>query len=116
MFWPLRVNDLEVEIENKINEIRMLIEKINEPSLREKTLYTIEKYLFQPPYIFSPAAKKAHHSYPGGLIDHLLSTTNIALSIATQLEKIYGCNIDFDTIISASLLHDIMKPITYDLE
>ncbi len=85
-------------------------------AFREETLYVIEKCLFQPPYVFSPAAKKAHHSYPGGLIDHLISTTNIALSIATQLEKIYGYNIDFDTIISAGLLHDIMKPITYNLK
>ncbi|MEM3384591.1 MAG: HD domain-containing protein [Nitrososphaeria archaeon] len=106
---------MEVKIEDKINEIRALIEKINDPLLKEKTLSVIEKCLFKSPYVFSPGAKKAHHSYLGGLIDHILSTTNIAVSIAHQLERIYGYNVDFDTVISASLLHDIMKPITYNL-
>ncbi|MCX8189585.1 MAG: hypothetical protein N3F64_07715, partial [Nitrososphaeria archaeon] len=96
------------KIEDKINEIRTVIDKINDPILKEKTLNVIEKCLFQSPYVFSPGAKKAHHSYPSGLIDHILSTTNIALSIALQLEKIYDYPVDFDTIISASLLHDIM--------
>lgn len=76
----------------------------------------IEKCLFKSSCLFSPGAKKAHHSYPNGLIDHVLSTTNIAVAIAHQLERIYGYGVGFDTIISASLLHDIMKPITYNLE
>lgn len=107
---------MHVKIEDKINGIRALIEKINDPLLKEKTLSLIEKSLFKSPYISSPGAKKAHHSYPNGLIDHLLSTTNIAIAIAHQLERIYGYDVDFDTVISASLLHDIMKPITYNLE
>ncbi len=65
---------------------------------------------------FSPGVKKAHHFYPGGLFDHILSTTNIAISITFQLEKIYGYHVDFDAVIAASFLHDIMKPVTYKLE
>lgn len=65
---------------------------------------------------FRQEQKKGSSFLSWWLIDHILSTTNIVISIMLQLEKIYGCHIDFDAVISSSLLHDIMKPVTYKLE
>ncbi|MCX8170818.1 MAG: HDIG domain-containing protein, partial [Candidatus Bathyarchaeota archaeon] len=61
-----------------------------------------------------PASRFHHHSYSGGLIDHILSTMNIALALCRSIEKIYGGKVDRDLVIGGVILHDIMKPLTYE--
>jgi 7,8-dihydroneopterin 2',3'-cyclic phosphate phosphodiesterase len=100
-------------IDVKIQEIKDLISQIQDSSLRKKTDDLIVTVLFDSNRLNSPAAKKAHHAYPGGLIDHTISTTRIGLVIAQQLELIYSYKVETDTIISSCLLHDIFKPFTY---
>ena len=57
----------------------------------------------------APAAKKMHHAYIGGLLEH-------TLSMATLAEKIAGhySGIDRDLLITGAILHDIGK--TRELE
>ncbi|MBU0699156.1 MAG: HD domain-containing protein [Proteobacteria bacterium] len=57
----------------------------------------------------APAAKKMHHAYLGGLLEH-------TLSMATLAEKIAGhySGIDRDLLIAGAMLHDIGK--TRELE
>ncbi len=62
----------------------------------------------------SPAAPKAHHSYPGGLIDHTLGVTRIARGIAESVGDLYGMDVDMDIVIAAALLHDIFKYYQYE--
>ncbi len=62
----------------------------------------------------SPASRYRHHSYPGGLLEHTLSTIEIAQALCTSIEKIYKSQIDRDLVIAGVLLHDIMKPLTYE--
>ncbi|MHA1263897.1 MAG: HD domain-containing protein [Candidatus Helarchaeota archaeon] len=62
----------------------------------------------------APASKGYHHSYPGGLLEHTIAMTNIALGIAEILQKVY--QIDFinkDLLIAGGILHDLFKPYTY---
>ncbi len=62
----------------------------------------------------SPAAPKAHHSYPGGLIDHLEGVTRLSISLAEAFSRIYGIEVQKDYLISAALLHDIFKYYQYE--
>ncbi|MEM2341699.1 MAG: HDIG domain-containing protein [Candidatus Bathyarchaeia archaeon] len=62
----------------------------------------------------APASRFHHHNYPGGLIDHILSTVNIALAISESIEKIYGGKVNRDLVIGGVILHDIFKPLTYE--
>ena len=101
-------------IELKIEEIKAFADMIQDSVLKKKTVDLINTTLFEGSHRLSPAAKKVHHSYTGGLIDHTLSTTKIGLAIAQQLDKIYGYKTDEDTIIASCLLHDLYKPYTYD--
>jgi 3'-5' exoribonuclease len=57
----------------------------------------------------APAAKKMHHAYLGGLIEHTLSMTLLADKIATHYK-----GIDRDLLISSAILHDIGKIREFD--
>ena len=61
----------------------------------------------------APASINWHHRYEGGLIEHTISVTKIALKMADVLEEVYGVEINRDYIIAGALLHDIMKPYNY---
>jgi putative nucleotidyltransferase with HDIG domain len=63
----------------------------------------------------SPAGISRHHSYPGGYVEHVASTANLALAMCDSVEKIYNGNVNRDLIISGVLLHDIFKPATYSI-
>jgi 3'-5' exoribonuclease len=53
----------------------------------------------------APAAKRNHHAYIGGLLEHTLSITRIADLLAGH----YGRNIDRDLLVTGAILHDIGK-------
>jgi 3'-5' exoribonuclease len=52
----------------------------------------------------APAAKKMHHAYIGGLLEHTLSMTSLAEKIAGHYS-----GIDRDLLLSGAILHDIGK-------
>ncbi len=55
-----------------------------------------------------------HHGYKGGLIVHTESVTNLCIHIAKSLKENYpDIKINMDTLISAAILHDIMKVHTF---
>ncbi|MBF0120210.1 MAG: HD domain-containing protein [Desulfobacterales bacterium] len=52
----------------------------------------------------APAAKRMHHAYLGGLLEHSLSTALLAEKIAGHYS-----GIDLDLLLTAAILHDIGK-------
>jgi 3'-5' exoribonuclease len=52
----------------------------------------------------APAAKKMHHAYIGGLLEHTLSMTSLADKIAGHYS-----GVDRDLLLSGAILHDIGK-------
>ncbi len=52
----------------------------------------------------APAAKKMHHAYIGGLLEHTLSMTSLAEKVAGHYS-----GIDRDLLVSGAVLHDIGK-------
>ncbi len=55
-------------------------------------------------FIRNPAAKRFHHAYIGGLLEHSVDVAEVALSIAATVP-----GVDKDMIIAGALLHDIGK-------
>jgi 3'-5' exoribonuclease len=53
----------------------------------------------------APAAKRNHHAYVGGLLEHTLSVTRVCDALAAH----YGPIIDRDLLITGALLHDVGK-------
>lgn len=96
-------------------------QKIRNTELREKTVSMLRNPLPSHPdwntggmsLPDSPASTSVHHSYSGGLIEHLLSVASISLTAADVVEDVHGVDINRDELLTAALLHDVMKPITY---
>lgn len=104
-------------------KLKVLANKIHDKNLREKVLELLKNPKFEIdgkkysglPLEVSPAGRSHHHCYPGGYIEHVVSTANIALTMCNSIEKVYHGKVNRDFVIAGILLHDIFKPFTYAL-
>lgn len=102
-------------------KIKALAEKIRDRNLRKKVIDLLENPVFEVdgkvysglPLDVSPAGLSHHHCYPGGYIEHVVSTTNLALALCNSVEKVYRGKVNRDLVVAGILLHDIFKPLTY---
>lgn len=105
-------------------QLEKLVDKIKDETLREKVFQFLEnptieiggKVYTGMPLYSSPAGMSRHHSYPGGFIEHVVATTEIALSLCNIIKRVYHGKADKDLVISGTILHDIFKPLTYEME
>ena len=99
---PRDINEMENMLETIIitieNEyLRKLLENVfNDPFIRKE-------------FLRAPAAKKIHHAYIGGLIEHTLNVVHILENLIEVYPKISR-----DVLITGALLHDIGKIKTYE--
>ncbi|NIQ05060.1 MAG: HDIG domain-containing protein, partial [Candidatus Korarchaeota archaeon] len=102
-------------------KLKALAERISDKKLRDKVIELMENPTFEicgEKHIglrldASPAGLSRHHSYPGGYVEHVVSTVKIALAMCHSVEKIYHGKVDQDIVIAGVLIHDIFKPATY---
>lgn len=102
-------------------KLERILKKIKDEKLRRKVAEVLENPVveigdetFQGFSLEdSPAALRHHHAYKGGLIEHVVATTEIALTLCKIVEKVYGGKINRDVILAGVLLHDVFKPVTY---
>jgi 7,8-dihydroneopterin 2',3'-cyclic phosphate phosphodiesterase len=102
-------------------KLKALANKIHDENLRKKVTELLENPTFEIggkkyyglPLEISPAGRSHHHCYPGGYVEHIASTANIALAMCNSVEKVYHGKVNRDLVIAGVLLHDIFKPITY---
>lgn len=59
----------------------------------------------------APAARKMHHAYIGGLLEHTLSMAAVAHKLADHYPYV-----NRDLLLAGALLHDVGKPIEYQVE
>jgi len=89
-------------------ELETVIAGINDPPLR-----ALLRALFQGETLArfqrAPAAKKLHHAYIGGLIEHTLSIVGMAEKAAAHYPLI-----DRDTLVAGALVHDLAKIEEFD--
>lgn len=71
--------------------LRMLLEAIFSGDTYEK-------------FVTNPAGMRLHHAYIGGLLQHSIDVTGIAVALAGQHE-----GVDKDLVITGALLHDLGK-------
>jgi len=102
-------------------KLKALTDKIRDENLRKKVTELLENPTFEIngkrysglPLEVSPAGLSHHHCYPGGYIEHVVSTANIALAMCNSVEKVYHGKVNRDLVMAGVLLHDIFKPATY---
>jgi 7,8-dihydroneopterin 2',3'-cyclic phosphate phosphodiesterase len=103
------------------SELKLLVDKIRNRDLRKKVIELLKNPVFEIngkvysglPLEISPAGLSHHHSYPGGFIEHVVSSTRLALAICDSVEKVYHGKVNRDLVIAGIILHDIFKPLTY---
>jgi len=101
--------------------LRAEVDRIEDKTLRQKVLDLLDDLSFRVggktytglPLGEAPAGISRHHNYPGGLLEHTLSSTHIALAMCDCVEKVYNGKVDRDLVISGILLHDAFKCLTY---
>ena len=60
-----------------------------------------------------PGGSYVHHSYRGGLLEHTVSVSRLALTLCDTVVDVYGGKIDRDSVLAGALLHDLMKCYVY---
>lgn len=102
-------------------KLKALADEIRDRKLRKKVMELLENPTFEIngkkhsglPLDVSPAGLSHHHCYPGGYIEHVVSTANLAIAMCKSVEKVYHGKVNRDLVIAGVLLHDIFKPTTY---
>jgi len=97
-------------IEKLIEEFESLINSISGPYLRQLLLaiFTedIRKVFFK-----APAARKIHHNYTGGLLEHTVSVARLCDKAAINYT-----GINRDVVVTGALLHDIGKIKEFEMK
>jgi len=102
-------------------KLKALADKIRDKKLRKKVVELLENPTFEIngkkfsglPVDVSPAGLSHHHCYPGGYMEHVVSTANLAIAMCKSVEKVYRGKVNRDFVIAGVLLHDVFKPATY---
>lgn len=100
----------DIDIEYLINRFEQVLARIQEPAL-QKLMESIFSPEIRERFFQATAAKKVHHNYPGGLLEHTLQVADLCL----QLAPLYPI-LNTDLLITGALLHDIGKLDEYQVK
>lgn len=91
-------------------ELKDIAGLLSEPwrALVTHLLVANETFLYQ--FSLAPAARKMHHAYLSGLLEHSLSMANLAHMLADHYP-----HVNRDLLVTGALLHDMGKALEYDV-
>lgn len=106
IFLPTSARD----VDEMMAELRHYVSTLSEPwqELVSALLLT-EPTMSR--FIKAPAARGMHHAYLGGLLEHTLSMTKLAVILAQHYDYV-----NKDLLVAATLLHDMGKAIEYSVD
>jgi len=101
--------------------LKRIVNLIKDKSLRGKVVEIVEYPQIEIggttysglPLETSPAGLSRHHSYPGGFVEHIVATAEIALTLCDVVKRVYRGKVNRDFVVAGIILHDIFKPLTY---
>ena len=91
-------------IPNMLSDLKKLANQIQNRHLRSLIDSFMADHQFVTMFKKAPAAKHFHHSYLGGLLEHTLSVSQMAVLVSEHYP-----DLDFDLLLSGAMLHDIGK-------
>ncbi|UCE16897.1 MAG: HD domain-containing protein [Candidatus Bathyarchaeota archaeon] len=106
------------------SRLKKIVDKIRDESLREKVAQLVENPTIEiEGEVYaglsleaSPAGMSRHHSYPGGLIEHVVAMSEVASTLCDVIDRVYHGKVNRDLVLSGVILHDIFKPLIYEVE
>ncbi|MCU0711827.1 MAG: HD domain-containing protein [Pirellula sp.] len=93
-----------VDIDTLWKELTEMVNRIECITLKQLCSSLIEDTHIASSLKQAPAGIKAHHAYPGGLLEHIVSLMKLSDLLSTH----YG-DLDRDIIVAGALVHDIGK-------
>ena len=94
------------DIRGNALEIQKIVASIINPGLKMFVACCLDNRFYE-----CPAAIRRHHEYTGGLCEHSLETTRIALAMVENMQR---TQISRDMVIAGAVLHDIGKIFCFD--
>jgi 3'-5' exoribonuclease len=85
-------------------ELRGYVDAFRNPHLRALVLSFLDDPQIGPAFLEAPAAKRLHHAWIGGLLEHVLSLVRLCLATAPFYPEV-----DPDLLLTGAILHDIGK-------
>ena len=92
------------DIEEMVKSLRKILNRINNVHLKSLIDRFLADHKFMSQFKSAPAAKRFHHSYLGGLLEHTLSVCQLAVLVCEHYHEL-----DKDLLVVAAFLHDIGK-------
>jgi 3'-5' exoribonuclease len=90
-------------------ELDLLVDSVSDPALRMLLLKCVgRRSPLGRQYRLHPAAKRNHHAYLGGLLEHSLSVAKSCDRLCAHYVQ-QGARLDRDLIVTGALLHDVGK-------
>ena len=92
------------DITHMLSDLKKLANQIQNRHLRPLIDSFMADHHFVAQFKKAPAAKNFHHSYLGGLLEHTLSVSQMAVLVSEHYP-----DLDCDLLLSGAILHDIGK-------
>ena len=104
-FLPTTKKDVDV----LASRVREIAESVEEPHLKALLDAFLDDEEFMVGLRRAPGGVSIHHAWLGGLLEHTLAVTELALEVADRYP-----NVNRDLLVAGAILHDIGKIPGYD--
>jgi 3'-5' exoribonuclease len=94
--------------EDMMAELLQMAESMEDPSIRQLVLDTLNDTEIRPRMLKAPAAKSIHHAYQGGLVEHILSICGLMKALHGHY-ALQGVDMKLDYLMFGAIFHDIGK-------
>jgi len=94
----------QYDIPTMAHELRGYVAAFQNPHLRALVLSFLEDPTIGPQFLQAPAAKRLHHAWIGGLLEHVVSLVRVCLANAPFYPEV-----DPDLLVTGAILHDVGK-------
>jgi 3'-5' exoribonuclease len=94
----------QYDIPTMAAELRSYVAAFSNPHLRRLVLSFLDDPTLGPQFLEAPAAKRLHHAWIGGLLEHVLHLVRLCLATAPFYPEV-----DPDLLVTGAILHDIGK-------
>jgi 3'-5' exoribonuclease len=94
----------QYDIPTMAAELRSYVAAFTNPHLRRLVLSFLDDPTLGPAFLEAPAAKRLHHAWIGGLLEHVVSLVRVCLATAPFYPEV-----DPDLLVTGAILHDIGK-------
>jgi 3'-5' exoribonuclease len=101
----------ERDVEEMLASVRATVAEIEDPHLQALTAHFFDDEDFAARFSRAPAARRIHHAYLGGLLEHTVEVVALCKALLEVYPEIHR-----DLLLAGALLHDAGKVAEFEYE